>query len=144
MLLGTWRTNDAEKNHTHKIRKRKKEKKEKEKRKKKPHDGWDGMELENGMVFCVGRTRGIGRGNTRRKEGITIRYEGVGVGVGVARVNTINLTLPCVYLLHTCMHFPPFVGGLRSGCCSRLYMDSMYCATRALPPPRHDSRRLPK
>lgn len=32
MLLGTWRTNDAEKNHTHKIRK--KEKGEKEKRKK--------------------------------------------------------------------------------------------------------------
>lgn len=47
MLLGTWRTNDAEMNHTHKIRKRKKRKKEK--RKKKPHDGWDGLGKWHGL-----------------------------------------------------------------------------------------------
>lgn len=48
---------------------------------------------------------GRGRGNTRRKEGITIRYEGVGVGVGVARVNTINLTLPYLtfFTFYTCV-----------------------------------------
>lgn len=133
-MLGTWRTNDAEKNHTHKIGKRKK-------KKEKRNPMMDGMELENGMAFCVRRNRNRNReGNTRRKEGITIRYEGVGVGVVLlARVNTINLTLP--YLLH--MHFPPSVGGLRSGCCSRLHATA--CTAPQEPsPPRHDSRRLPK
>lgn len=46
MLLGTWRTNDAEKNHTHKIRKRKKKK-----RKGKRNPMMDGMDLEDGMGF---------------------------------------------------------------------------------------------
>lgn len=45
-MLGTWRTNDAEKNHTHKIGKKEKEKKE---RKKKPHDGWDGLGKWHGL-----------------------------------------------------------------------------------------------
>lgn len=48
--------------------------------------GWDGLGKWHGFL-CR-------KGSTRRKEGITIRYEGVGVGVGVARVNTFNLTLP--------------------------------------------------
>lgn len=59
MLLGTWRTNDAEKNHTHKIGKRKKLEKEK-KKKEKRNTTIDGMELENGMAFCVGRNRNRG------------------------------------------------------------------------------------
>lgn len=62
-MLGTWRTNDAEKNHIHKIGKRKK-------KKEKRNPTIDGIGLENGMAFCVGRE------STRRKEGITIRYEG--------------------------------------------------------------------
>jgi len=44
MLLGTWRTNDAEKNHTHKIGKRKK------KKKKKPHDRWDRLGKWHGFL----------------------------------------------------------------------------------------------
>lgn len=68
MLLGTWRTNDAEKNHTHKIRKRKKEKKRK--KKKPPHDGWDGT-WKMAWAFCVGRNRNRNRGRERKytKEG---------------------------------------------------------------------------
>lgn len=57
----------------------------------------DGMDLENGMAFLC-------RKGKHTKEGRnydTIRYEGVGVGVGVARVNTINLTFPYLTLLFT-------------------------------------------
>lgn len=88
-MLGTWRTNDAEKNHTHKIRK-----KEKKEGKRKRNPMMDGMGLENGMAFCVGRNRNRNRKGKHTKEGrnYLIRYEGVGVGVGVARVNTFNLT----------------------------------------------------
>lgn len=50
-MLGTWRTNDAEKNHIHKIGKRKKKKGKKEKR----HSTMDGMGLENGMGFLCGK-----------------------------------------------------------------------------------------
>lgn len=61
MLLGTWRTNDAEKNHTHKIRKKEKEKR----KKKKETPTMDGMDLENGMAFCVGRETHEGRKELR-------------------------------------------------------------------------------
>lgn len=138
-MLGTWRTNDAEKNHTHKIGKRKK-------KKEKRNPTMDGMGLENGMAFCVGRNRNRNRKGKHTKEGRnydTIRGGRRRSRSGTSEHNQPYLTLP--YLLH--MHFLPFVGGLRSGCCSRLHATYLllqvqgrrwvpcYCATRALPPP---------
>lgn len=65
-MLGTWRTNDAEKNHTHKIGKRKKGKRKKKKRKKeKRNPTMDRMDVENGMAFCVGRETHEGRKELR-------------------------------------------------------------------------------
>lgn len=75
-MLGTWRTNDAEKNHTHKIGKRKKKK---GKRKGKRDPMMDGWTWKMAWLFVwegIGIGIGRGRGSTRRKEGITIRYEG--------------------------------------------------------------------
>lgn len=70
MLLGTWRTNDAEKNHTHKIRK-----KEKGKEKEKRNPMIDGMGLENGMAFCVGRNRNRGIGRETHEGRKELRYD---------------------------------------------------------------------
>lgn len=69
-MLGTWRTNDAEKNHTHKIRKKKKEKR----KKGKETPRWTGWTWKMAWAFCVGRNRGIEEGETHegRKE---LRYD---------------------------------------------------------------------
>lgn len=76
-MLGTWRTNDAEKNHIHKIGKRKKEKRrEKEKKEKeKRNPTMDGMDLENGMAFCVGRNRNRNRGRETHEGRKELRYD---------------------------------------------------------------------
>lgn len=58
MLLGTWRTSDAEKNHTHKIGKRKKKRKKGKKEKEKRSPMMNGMDgLGKCMAFCVERNR---------------------------------------------------------------------------------------
>lgn len=72
-MLGTWRTNDAEKNHTHKIGKRKKKK-----RKRKETPRWMGWAWKMAWAFCVGRNRKRKRKGKHTKEGrnYLIRYEG--------------------------------------------------------------------
>lgn len=50
--------------------------KRKKGKEKKPHDGWDGLGKWHGLFVWEGIGIGIGRESTRRKEGITIRYEG--------------------------------------------------------------------
>lgn len=94
-MLGTWRTNDAEKNHIHKIgkRKKKKEKRKKEKR----HSMMDGMELENGMGFLCGKEQEQeqeGETHEGRKE---LRYDTSGrrrSRSGTSEHNQPYLTLP--------------------------------------------------
>lgn len=67
-MLGTWRTNDAEKNHTHKIGKRKK-------KKEKRNPTIDGIGLENGMAFCLGRNRNRNKGRETHEGRKELRYD---------------------------------------------------------------------
>lgn len=92
-MLGTWRTNDAEKNHTHKIRK-----KEKKEGKRKRNPTMDGIGLENGMGFLCGK----GKHTKEGRNYDTIRGGRRRSRSGTSEHNQPYLTLP--YLtFYTCI-----------------------------------------